>query len=388
MSMDNSYLGDVVALRRSLHAQPELAYAEHRTAERIASWLRALGMQVECGIGGTGVVGVLQSGKSARTIGFRADMDALPIHEETGLPHASREPGRMHACGHDGHVAMLLGAATVLARETGFDGRVVLIFQPAEEGGAGAQRMINEGLFERYPVDAVFALHNWPDLPQGHFAVRPGPIMGSSLRFRVTVQGRGAHAATPHHGIDPVPVVCSIVQSFQTLVARECSATDAVVISVTQLGGGTAANAVPGTAWLAGTARFSRPKVEAQVREAMLRCAQGIAQAHGATARLEIEGGYPATINSAKEAKACASVMRELVGGDRVIEDLPVCLTTEDFGYMLAARPGVYALLGAGRHTGEPGLHHPAFDFNDDILPIGIDYWVRLARSLLNKETA
>ena len=383
--IEGSYLGKVTQLRRSLHAAPELAYQEHETAKTVCNWLKACNLEVFSGIGGTGVVGVLRRGSSGRAIGLRADMDALPLQEATDLAHRSAVPGRMHACGHDGHVAMLLGAAGVLSTEGGFHGTVHFVFQPAEEGGAGAKRMIEDGLFKRFDMQSVYSLHNWPDLPKGVIALRPGPVMGASFRFRVVVTGRGAHAATPHQGIDPIPVVCATVQALQTVVARECSASDSVVISVTQLGGGEALNVVPQTAWFAGTARVSSPATEARVREALRRTAAAIAQAHGATAAVEVHAGYPATVNSPAETRNCIEAAERVFGVDGVRADVPVCLTTEDFGYMLAEKPGAYALLGGGGREGAPGLHNPHYDFNDEILSLGIRYWVELTRSVLKE---
>lgn len=386
--LSEATLSRALRLRRELHAQPELAYEEHRTAAVVAAWLRACGLAVHTGIAGTGVVGVLTRGRSGRSVAFRADMDALPIQERSGAAHTSTRPGVMHACGHDGHVAMLLGAAERLASEGGFDGRLVFIFQPAEEGGRGAQAMIDDGLFERFPVDSVHALHNWPALPLGQFAVRSGPIMGSSLRFRIEVHGRGTHAATPHLGIDPVPPLCAIVLALQAVVARECHTDSSLALSVTRLGAGEAVNAVPASAWLEGTARFGDPAVQAQVEAALHRVPQGIAEAHGAAAFVQVRAGYPATVNTPEETARCAAVMQSLVGADRVAQDLQTVLTTEDFGHMLAVKPGCYALLGTGPAGGEqeppaPGLHSPAYDFNDQVLPLGVAYWCALARALL-----
>lgn len=382
------HLDAFVALRRDLHAHPELAFQEQRTAQRIAAWLQALGMQVETGIAGTGVVGVLTRGTSQRLIGLRADMDALPIQESNDFSHRSTVMQCMHACGHDGHVAMLLGAATILAHEDGFDGRVAFIFQPAEEGLAGAAAMLNDGLFERYPVESVYALHNWPGLPVGQFALRSGPIMAASLRFELKVHGRGTHAARPHRGIDPIPALCAIISTLQTAVAREFDSADSVVVSVTRIGAGTANNVVPDNAWAAGTARYSNPGDRSHLRAMLQRVANGVAAAHGASAEIEINEGYPATVNDARATQSCAEVMRSLVGPDHVHFDRPIALTSEDFSFMLQEKPGCYAWIGNDDNTHHKAeLHHSAFDFNDAVIPLGVAYWVQLVRSLL-KETS
>jgi amidohydrolase len=372
-------------LRRQLHSYPELAYQEQRTSARIAAWLTALGIPVTTGIAGTGVVGLLQHGTSQHMIGLRADMDALAIQEMNGFSHRSQISGQMHACGHDGHVAMLLGAAKELAQNKGFNGKIALIFQPAEEGGAGAKAMLEAGLFEQYPVDSVYALHNWPELELGKFAVRPGGMMASSMVFRITMQGKGAHAATPHHSVDPIPALCSLVLALQTVVARQCNPSDSVVVSVTRLSAGEALNAIPMEANLQGTARFSSSTAMDTVKSAIHQCAHGVAQAHGAVAQIHIEVGYPATINTAPQAHDCQEVMTRLVGAANVLTDFPVNLTTEDFGYMLQAKPGCYGLIGTGADN-SPSLHSAFYDFNDEVLPLGVRYWTELSRNLL-KET-
>jgi amidohydrolase len=381
-----AHLDAVKNVRRELHADPELKYQEHNTARRISAWLSALGIEVTAGIGGTGIVGTLKCGSSARSVAFRADMDALPIQEQNSFGHASKKIGVMHACGHDGHVAMLLGAATDLAQRRCFDGTVHFIFQPAEEGGAGALRMIDDGLFERFKTDAVYSLHNWPDLPVGVFAVQPGAIMGASLKFRVVVKGKGGHAGRPHATIDPIPILCSTVQSLQTLVARRSDPAEPFVVSVTQIGGGEATNVIPDEVWFSGTARFANTGLRATVKEVIRDLVQQGAQAQGAYAEVAFVDGYPATVNTLEEAHISQKVMASVVGEQNIVKSMPVVLGVEDFSYMLQVKPGAYGLLGIGTPEGWPKLHQSSYDFNDDALPIGIQYWTTLARTVLNEE--
>ncbi|HLT25050.1 MAG TPA: M20 aminoacylase family protein [Zeimonas sp.] len=385
---------ELSALRRDLHAHPELRFEELRTSELVASRLAEWGIPAHRGIGGTGVVGVVEGTGQASTgtgsrrpaIGLRADMDALPITERNTFPHASKHPGRMHACGHDGHVAMLLGAARHLARHRDFDGIVYLIFQPAEEGGGGAREMIRDGLFERFPMDAVFGLHNWPGLPAGEFAVRAGPVMGSSNEFRITVRGRGAHAAMPHEGADPVPVACQIVQGLQTIITRNKRPVDSAVLSVTMIQAGEATNIVPDTATIQGTVRTFTTEAIDLIERRMREIAAHTARAFDCEARTDFVRSYPPTINHAAEAAFCRDVLHELVGADRVHEFEPT-MGAEDFAYFLQEKPGCYLVIGNGEGThrmsghgdGPCTLHNPNYDFNDEILPVGAAYWVRLA---------
>lgn len=378
-----SELPRLVALRHELHAHPELAFEEHRTADLVVRVLEKAGIEVHRGLAGTGVVGVLRAGRSPRAIGLRADMDALPIEEENTFPHRSRHPGRMHACGHDGHTAMLLAAAEYLAATREFDGTVYFIFQPAEEGEGGARAMIEDGLFTRFPMDAVFGLHNWPGLPVGQIAVHRGPVMASTDQFDIILRGHGAHAAMPHQGRDPVLAGAALVQALQGLISRECAPLDAAVLSVTRFHAGEAYNVIPPQAVLGGTVRTLRPEVQAQLEAAIERMATGIAQAHGMQAQVDYRQGYPATVNSLREAEFCRQVAAEVVGEAQVRTDLPPSMGAEDFAYMLRERPGCYVWLGNGPGEGGCTLHNPRYDFNDAALPIGAAYWVRLAERWL-----
>jgi hippurate hydrolase len=372
----------LVAFRRDLHAHPELGFAEHRTAAHVADALRALGLEVHTGIGGTGVVGVLRSGSSDRSLGLRADMDALPIQEQTGLAHASRTPGVFHGCGHDGHVAMLLGAARHLTRTRRFDGTVNFIFQPAEEGLGGARRMIADGLFERCPTDQVYALHNWPDLPAGTAMTRPGPIMAAADRFEIVVEGRGGHAAMPHQTPDAILAASDLVTQLNTIVSRRIPPTASAVLSVTQIEGGHAHNVLPATVRVIGTVRSFAPEVQDRIEAALRQVAQGVAVASGVGMAVTYDRYYPATINhpeAAAEALAAAACVC------RRAEVAPEpAFTSEDFAFMLQARKGAYLWLGQGRGGEHTPLHHPRYDFNDDIMATGINWHVTLAERLLS----
>jgi amidohydrolase len=380
------YLGKLVRLRRDLHAHPELKFEETRTARKVAAWLQALGLPVQEGIGGTGLVATLRgdgpdAGDRARTIGLRADMDALPLQEANTFDHASANPGRMHACGHDGHTAMLLGAATLLARQPRFNGTVHFIFQPGEEGGAGARRMIEDGLLERFPMRAVFALHNWPTLPAGQMGVRVGPIMASTFRFEVRIRGKGGHAAQPHSTIDPIPVACALVGELQTLVSRTVDPLDSAVLTVGKITSGSAENIIPDEAVIYGTCRALRHATQELLVDGVQRISTFMAQAHRATAQVIIKPGYPATVNHPYEARFMARVMAEAVGGANAHPDVAPALTAEDFGFMLQKLPGAYGFIGNGA-AGQPGvnLHNPAYDFNDDILGPAAAFWELLVR--------
>ena len=374
----------LVALRHDLHAHPELAFREQRTADRVASFLQARGIETHRGLAGTGVVGVLRQGSGSRAIALRADMDALPIAEQNLFPHRSRIDGRMHACGHDGHTAMLLGAAEYLAAHPNFDGTVVFIFQPAEETDGGARVMIEEGLFERFPVDAVFGMHNWPGLPAGQFAVHEGPVMACADQFDILLKGHGAHAAMPHQGRDPLVAGAALVQALQCVVSRKLDPLDSAVLSITQFfAGGEAYNIIPAEARIGGTVRAFRPEVEDAMEAAMEHLCAGIGSAHGIQATLDYRRGYPPTVNTLPEAARCRAVLAELVGPDNVRTDLRPSMGAEDFAYMLREKPGCYVWIGNGMAEGGCMLHNPRYDFNDDILTLGASYWVRLTESLL-----
>ena len=373
----------LTALRRDIHAHPELAFDEHRTAELVAKRLEAAGIETHRGIGRTGVVGVIRAGTSARAIGLRADMDALPMQERNTFPHHSRHPGRMHACGHDGHTTMLLGAAQYLAEHRDFDGTVYLIFQPAEEGDGGGREMIEDGLFERFPMDAVFGRHNWPGLPAGSFAVHSGPVMASADRFDIEVMGHGAHAAMPHLGVDPLPAAAALVQALQTVVSRTLDPLDAAVVSVTQMHAGEAYNVIPDRASLCGTVRAFSSENQSRIEDAMQRICQGIGTAFNVNIRFTYQRGYPATINAAAEAAVCAEVARAVAGPDAVRTDLPPSMGAEDFAYFLQQKPGAYVWLGNGPGEGGCTLHNPHYDFNDALIPVGVSYWGRLVERLL-----
>jgi amidohydrolase len=346
---------DMTAWRRRIHAHPETAFEEHRTAEFVASKLAEFGIEVHRGLAGTGVVGTLKAGAGKRSIGLRADMDALRIHEANGFEHRSTNEGKMHACGHDGHTTMLLGAARYLAETRRFDGTVHFIFQPAEEGEGGGRAMVEQGLFETFPVEAVYGMHNWPGLPVGRFAVRPGPMMASGDTFEITVTGKGAHAAMPHQGIDPIVVGAEIVGALQTIASRQASPLDSVVVSVAQFHAGHAHNVIPPQAVLTGTARSFKPALRDMLEESVRRIAEGIATAHGANAIVIYDRRYPATINSARETEIAAAAMAEVAGLENVERDLPPTMGSEDFAFMLQARPGAYVWIGNGGDGNGPG---------------------------------
>lgn len=378
------------ALRRDLHAHPELCFNEFRTADVVAAKLTEWGIPVHRGLGTTGVVGIVKSGSSSRAIGLRADMDALPMQEANTFAHASTQPGKMHSCGHDGHTAMLLAAAQYLATHRHFDGTVVLIFQPAEEGGGGAREMIRDGLFDKFPMDAVFGMHNWPGLQMGRFAASAGAVMASSNEFKITIHGKGGHAAMPHNALDPVPVACQLVQSLQTIISRNLKPIDAGVISVTMIHAGEATNVIPNFCELQGTVRTFSFDVLDQIEQRMRVMTEHLCAASGLRADFEFKRNYPPTINSAAEADFARQVMADIVGADQVQAQEPT-LGAEDFSFMLQAKPGCYAFIANGdgdhRDTGHGGgpctLHNPSYDFNDELLPLGATYWVRLAEAWL-----
>jgi hippurate hydrolase len=384
---------EIQSLRRSIHAHPELRYEEQRTAELVAQSLEKWGLRVHRGLGTTGVVGVLQRGTGARSIGLRADMDALPIQELNTFEHRSQNPGRMHACGHDGHTAMLLGAARHLAMHGEFDGTIVFIFQPAEEGGAGARAMIKDGLFEQFPVDAVFGIHNWPGMPAGTFGVTEGPIMASSNEFRIDIKGVGAHAAMPHNGRDPVFTAIQIGNALQSIITRNKKPIDTAVLSITQIHAGDAVNVIPNDAWLAGTVRTFTTESLDLIEAKMKKLAEATAAAFDCSATVTFHRNYPPTINSSEETRFAVEVMREIVGAQNVDDHTEPTMGAEDFAFMLQAKPGCYAFLGngdgghreAGHGAGPCMLHNASYDFNDELLPVGATYWVRLAERYLKE---
>jgi len=384
---EDGYLGrlstGLAALRRDLHAHPELGFEVQRTADRAAKELASLGLEVHRGLARTGVVGTLRRGEGP-AIGLRADMDALPVDEDTGLPHGSKQAGCMHACGHDGHTVMLLGAARYLAERGGFRGTVHFVFQPAEENLAGGKVMVDEGLFERFPMDAIFGLHNWPGLPAGVMGLCAGPAMAAADFFELRLTGVGGHAAYPHRARDPIVAAAQIVTAWQTLVSRTTDPLEAAVVSVTRIHAGSTDNVIPAEAVLGGTVRTFSDDVQAAVQEGLRRIADGITAAHGLTGRIHYERRYRATVNDPTQSRAALAAMERTVGPERVIRDLAPTMGAEDFGWMLAACPGAYAVLGNGTE-GPHGraLHNPGYDFNDAIIPIGVRYWVNLARGLL-----
>jgi hippurate hydrolase len=369
---------DLVATRRDIHRHPELMYDVHRTAATVAEKLRAFGVdEVTTAIGRTGVVGVIRGRKNSagRVIGLRADMDALPLREATGKPYASEVDGKMHACGHDGHTAMLLGAARYLAETRNFDGTAVVIFQPAEEGGAGGKAMIEDGLMERWGIQEVYGMHNSPGLPVGQFAIRPGPILAATDEFTIDITGYGGHAAKPHTTIDPIIVGVAIVQALQTIVSRTINPTDSVVVSVTKFHAGEAYNIIPSTAQVAGTVRTLRAEDRNFAEKRIRAIVRGIADAHGAKAEIDYDRNYPITRNHPRQTEFAIGVASGIAGPQNVDADTPPILAGEDFSYMLEARPGAFIFIGNGDTA---GLHNPAYDFNDEIIPIGCSYWARL----------
>jgi amidohydrolase len=381
---------EMAALRRDLHAHPELCFEEVRTADVVAAQLTAWGIPIHRGLGTTGVVGIVKAGTSDRALALRADMDALPMQERNTFAHTSQHAGKMHACGHDGHTAMLLGAAQYLAQHRNFDGTVYLVFQPAEEGGGGAREMIKDGLFEKFPVEAVFGMHNWPGSAAGTFAASAGPVMASSNEFKITVRGKGGHAAMPHNAIDPVVVACQLVLGFQTIISRNVKPIDAAVISVTMVHAGEATNVIPNHCELQGTVRTFSLEVLDQVEQRMRDMAEHMCAASGASCDFEFDRNYPPTINSARETEFARKVMASIVGEDNVLAQEPT-MGAEDFSYMLQAKPGCYSFIANGEgdhrlmgHGGGPCmLHNASYDFNDELLPLGATYWVRLAEQWL-----
>ncbi|HJW53908.1 MAG TPA: M20 aminoacylase family protein [Burkholderiaceae bacterium] len=378
-------------IRRELHAHPELNYEERMTSDTIARNLAQWNIPMLRGMGVTGVVGMIKNGNSPRAIGLRADMDALPMQEMNTFSHASTHPGKMHACGHDGHVAMLLGAAHYLSEHRNFDGTVYLIFQPAEEGGGGARRMMEDGLFERCPMEAVFGMHNWPGAVVGTFGVTAGPMMASSNEFEVIVKGKGAHAAQPHKGIDPIMIAIQIVQSWQTVITRDKNPVDTAVLSITQIHSGSATNVIPDEAVLIGTVRTFSVEVLDLIERRMRSIAEHTVAAFDAQVEFHFKRNYPPLINHPKETQFAVDVMRSMVGMQNVDANVEPTMGAEDFAFMLQQKPGCYVFIGNGdgehRETGHGlgpcNLHNPCYDFNDELLPLGATYWVRLVEAWL-----
>ena len=376
--------GDITAWRHDIHAHPELLYDVNRTAGIVADKLRSFGCdEVVTGIGRTGVVGVIhgnRAGEGGRVIGLRADMDALPIQEANDIPYKSTVPGKMHACGHDGHTAMLLGAARYLAETRNFNGTAVVIFQPAEEGGAGGKAMVQDGLMERFRVEEVYGMHNYPGLPVGEVALRAGPLMAAADRITIAIEGRGGHAARPHVSIDTVLVGAQIINAIQSIVSRNVDPLEAAVVSICVFQAGTTDNVIPQTAQLRGTARSLTPKVRDLLEGRLQQVVTGTAQLYGATAKLTYRRDYPITRNHDRQAAFAASVATQVAGRERVDDQVAPVMGAEDFSFMLEARPGAFIFVGNGASA---GLHHPAYDFNDETIPFGTSYWVKLVESAM-----
>ena len=370
--------------RRDIHAHPEIAFEEHRTAKIVAEKLESFGIEVETGIAGTGVVGTLKKGTGNRAIGLRADLDALLINEANEFEHKSKHPGKMHACGHDGHTVMLLGAAKYLAEDGNFDGTVNFIFQPAEENEGGGKAMIEEGLFDKYPVESVYGMHNIPGMPVASFAVKPGPIMAAFDVFNVKIIGKGGHAAMPQTTIDPIIIGTKIIDAYQSIVSRYIDPQEPAVLSVTQFHAGDAYNVIPNDIEIKGCTRCFSPKIQKQLEDQMHQITKSICDAYGATYEFEFEHRYPATINSEEEAEIAGKVAQKVVGEDRVNLSTTHGMVSEDFAYMLQEKPGSYIWIGNGDGEGSCMVHNPGYDFNDEILPIGATYWVKMAEEILS----
>ncbi|MFW2853024.1 M20 aminoacylase family protein [Sphingomonas sp. TX0543] len=375
-----AFLDDAIALRHDFHRHPELSWNEHRTAARVAELLEEWGYRVTTGVGGNGVVGTLRRGTGTKSLGLRADMDALPIAEASGLPFASETAGVMHACGHDGHTTILLAAARYLAEAGDLSGTLHLFFQPAEEIGQGARAMIADGLFDRFPCDAVYGLHNWPGLPVGRFGILDGPAMASVDWIGIRVVGKGGHGAAPHETVDPVVAAAHVITALQSIVARNVAPLDAAVVTVGSIHGGDAANVIPDHVDLTLTARSFRAEVREALQRRIPEIARGVAASFGATAEVELRRGFPSVVNHPREAEIARGVARDLLGEDALIPDIAPRTASEDFAFMLEARPGAFLFLGTG--PGEP-LHSPRYRFNDDVIAPGAALWARLAETFL-----
>jgi len=375
-------LPGLIAFRHDIHAHPELAYEEHRTARIVAEALRDLGLEVTEQVGGTGVVATLRKGNATRSIGLRADMDALGFDEKTGLPYQSVHPGKFHGCGHDGHTAILLGAARHITQSVDFDGTVHFIFQPAEEGRAGARRMIEQGLFERFPCNEVYALHNWPDLPAGHFQTRPGPIMAAADRFEIALTCKGGHAALAHQSSDAILAAADLVQQLNTIISRRIPASETAVLSVTMIQGGTTHNVIPSEVRLMGTARSFSPQVRDTIEQSLRAMVAGVAQSHGVGSEVVYDRYYPATVNAPQCAEKALAAAAAVSGIQASLAPEPA-FTSEDFSFMLEAVPGAYCWLGQGSGADSPALHNPLYDFNDAVIGHGIGWFASLVRQVL-----
>jgi len=376
---------EMTGWRRDIHAHPELGFEEQRTSDLVAAQMAAFGIEVHRGVGRTGVVGVLRAGGSKRAVGLRADMDALPIQEANTFDHRSRHEGRMHACGHDGHTTMLLGAAKYLAATRNFDGTVNFIFQPAEEGIGGAKAMIDDGLFRRFPCEAVFGMHNRPGMPLGRFAVKAGPMMAGGAFFDIDIEGRGAHGARPESGVDPVLAASHVIAALQSIVARNVRPVDTAVLSVTQVHGGDAYNVIPQKVRLSGTVRAFSNEVMELVGRNMARVAEGVAAGFGAKAKTDFRVIFPPTINNPAEAEFAAGICAQLVGAENVKRDPALIMASEDFAFMLNEVPGCYINIGNGDGEGACEVHNPSYDFNDRALPLGASFFARLVETRLQK---
>jgi amidohydrolase len=376
---------EVAAWRRDIHEHPEILFDVHRTAGSVAEKLKAFGCdEVVTGIGKTGVVGVIHGKGSGprKVVGLRADMDALPMDEQTNLPYRSKNPGKMHACGHDGHTAMLLGGAKYLAETRNFSGTAVVIFQPAEEGGGGGREMVKDGMMDRFGIQEVYGMHNMPGIPAGHFAIRPGPLLAAADRIVIEIEGLGSHAAKPHMGVDPVVVGAQIVNQAQTIVSRSVDPIKSGLISICQFHAGSADNVIPQTATLRGTARSLLPEVRDTLENRLREIVEGTAKAYGAKATLTYSRHYPVTKNHARETEFAAAIATGVAGPDAVDANTPPLMGGEDFSFMLEARPGAFIFIGNGDSA---GLHHPAYDFNDEAIPAGISFWTRLVETAMPK---
>lgn len=376
---------EIKKVRQDLHQQPELQFDVHKTAARVVEELKSYGVKdITTGIGQTGLVAIIEgaSNNSGRTIGLRADMDALPLQEETGKPYASQVPGKMHACGHDGHTAMLLAAAKYLQETRNFDGRVALIFQPAEEGGGGARAMVQDGMMDRWSIDEVYGMHNWPGLELGSFSLRPGPIMASADRITIDIEGKGCHAAKPHQGVDTVLVMAAIIQAVQHLVSRNTDPQKSLVVSLCHVKAGFTDNVVPQSAFIEGTVRALDPAIRDMAEERLRQVVEATATAYGATAKLTYNRDYPVTVNHPDQTEKAAQIAKAISGDAMVDSNMVPSMGSEDFSFMLEERPGAFVFVGNGHSA---ALHHPAYDFNDDLIPIGASYWIKLVETSLPK---
>ena len=374
--------GEMAEWRHDLHAHPETAFEEQRTAALVAQKLESFGLQVHKGLGRTGVVATLSAGSGKRAIGLRADMDALHIHEQNDFGHRSRHDGKMHACGHDGHTSMLLGAAKYLAQTRNFDGTVHFIFQPAEENEGGGREMVEQGLFDKFPCDSVYGMHNWPGMAVGQFGLRAGPMMASFDIFEIELTGRGSHAALPHTGIDPVVAAAALVQALQSIASRNVDPIESSVVSVTQIHAGDTWNVIPDAAVLRGTTRAFKPEIQDLIERRMREICSGVASTYGAQVKLRYERRYPPTVNAPRETEVCASVLERMVGAENVVR-VPPTMGSEDFAFMLQAKAGCYVFVGNGPGAGGCMLHNPHYDFNDEVLPLGASYWANLVEHIL-----